>query len=243
MMMRSDRKCLSKEELINLLENPEERCNVEDHLLDCELCSEAVDNLAGLPEAAYHIDSLEQEIKIKYNSGSAVSNRSYWYYSAAASFFLILFTYLVFFSTSRNEELFADYYKPYPNVIPMVRGEGIDFDLKAAMVLYNSNNFGRAVVEFDKVLSIDPDNETAEFYKAVSLLSLEEYSLSISLLKRIMDNPEAVFMDQAEWYAGLAYIAINDETAADSLFQRIIERKNYYSKRSAEVLSKMKSDD
>jgi hypothetical protein len=239
MMIRSDRKCLSKEELINLVQYPEERYGVEDHLLNCELCSEAVDNLLKDPGAVHNINSLEQEIKIKYNAGIRRPNRYYWYYSSAASLLLIILSYFIFFSTGHNEELFSEYYKPYPNVIPMVRGEGVDFDLKAAMVLYNSNNFSRAVVEFDKVLSIDPDNETAEFYKAVSLLSLEEYNLSAALLKGIIDKPKAAFKDQAEWYAGLAFIALNDEPAAKALFNRIVERNNYYSRRSAEVLSRM----
>jgi tetratricopeptide (TPR) repeat protein len=248
MYNRSATHCLTKDELVSTLEGTAGdslKRRIEDHLLECDLCCDAVTALSD-PDAwdyTERINSIDKKVRAKYSSGLILNRPAYTYYSSAAVLFVMILTYLFYFNQSTPEKLFTEYYKPYPNVIPMVRGEGIDFDIKAAMVLYNSGNYRDAIAEFDKILLFDKNNETALFYKGISYISTGDYEKAIPLLKDIQAVPGTRFNDQASWYQALTYLGMNEKENAVTILRDIILKKNYFSARAESLLEKLISDD
>lgn len=149
---------------------------------------------------------------------------------------------LLFLKESASEKLFDEYYKPYPNIIPMVRGSEADFDLKAAMVLYNSGNYEQAVAEFDKILSSGVESEAALFYKGVSFLSLGKGDKAEYNLKQVINIKEGKLKDQAEWYLSLSYLMQNEPGKAEKFLKKIISENNYYSNAASVLLNRLSSE-
>lgn len=226
-------RCLSQEELLGYVRrqiDAEEITRIEKHLLQCNLCFDAADGITELEskeDAAYHLNNLADDIKIKLNYG--IHNRLRFYLSAAAMILIACTTVLLMLRKSDSVKLFEEYYKPYPNIIPMVRGTAADFDMKAAMVLYNSGNYQQAVTEFDKILSSDPENEAALFYKGISYLSLEKGDKAESDLEHALSLQNGKLKDQAEWYLALSYLLNDKVPEAENLLVKIVNEKNYYS--------------
>lgn len=100
MFVRRD--CLTKEELIGYARGTltgKRKHNVEKHLLDCELCSDAMEGVMLLKDPAY-LEDINNELIRKIGTGKLVqpSNKTGWYLAAAAlvSVFLISGLYLLF---------------------------------------------------------------------------------------------------------------------------------------------------
>jgi len=178
-------------------------------------------------DATYQLNNLADDLKIKLNYG--IYNRLRFYISAAAIILVACTAVLLMLRKSDSVKLFEEYYKPYPNIIPMVRGTAADFDMKAAMVLYNSRNYQQAVTEFDKILSSDPENEAALFYKGISYLSLEKGDKAESELKHALSLQNGKLKDQAEWFLALSYLLNDRVPEAKNLLVKIVNEKNYYS--------------
>lgn len=104
MFVRAD--CLTKEELIGYARGTltgKRNHNVEKHLLDCELCSDAMEGVMLLKDPAY-LEDINNELIRKIGTEKLVqlSKKTGWYLTAAAivSVFLISGLYLLFIKDS-----------------------------------------------------------------------------------------------------------------------------------------------
>ncbi|HSD64999.1 MAG TPA: hypothetical protein VLB50_14445, partial [Ignavibacteriaceae bacterium] len=192
---------------------------MENHLLQCDLCFDAAEGITTLDsgeDASFYLNNTKDDLKLKINAGFSL--RRFKFYIAAAALFLVACSaVLIFFGESNSIKLFKEYYKPYPNIIPMVRGSESDFDLRAAMVLYNSGNYEQAVIEFDKILSSGVKNESAVFYEGVSFLSLGNGDKAESAFEKVINIGDSKLKDQAEWYLALSYLLEEKKENAESL--------------------------
>ena len=204
---------------------------VANHILQCNLCFDAVEGIAELDsreDASYHLNNVNYDIKIKSNQALRSSYLKF-YISAAAMILIACTAAFFFFGKSDSVKLFEEYYKPYPNIVPMVRGSESDFDLKTAMVHYNSGNYEEAITEFDRILSTDTKNETALFYKGISLLSLGKGDRAAFNFKQVLGIAESRLKNQSEWYLALSYLLDNKLQNTKTLLTIIISENNYYS--------------
>jgi tetratricopeptide (TPR) repeat protein len=235
--------CLSQKELIGYIReelNDREKDIIENHLLQCDLCFDAVEGITELSlndDAAYHLDSIKDDIKIKSNSGILKTNLRF-YISAAAVILIACTAALIMFRKSDSEKLFDEYFKPYPNTVPMVRGEDNDFDLKAAMILYNSGNYEQAISEFDKIIASENKNETALFYKGVSFLSIDNPEKAEISFRRVITF-RGKLKDQAEWYLALSFLLNDEINKARELLTKITAENNYYSGQAAKIMKRI----
>lgn len=214
---------------------------MENHLLQCDLCFDAAEGITALDsgeDASFYLDDIKDDLKLKINAGFSVK-RFKFYIAAAAIFLVACSAVLIFFGESNSVKLFKEYYKPYPNIIPMVRGSESDFDLRAAMVLYNSGNYEEAVIEFDKILSSGVENESALFYEGVSFLSLGNGDKAESAFEKVINIGASKLKDQAEWYLALSYLLEEKKENAESLLTKIISEQNYYSSSASDLRSRL----
>jgi len=233
-------KCLTEEQLLGYVRDKlgeDERIRIENHLLQCSLCFDAAEGIAELDStenADYHIKDLNADLKLKLNTGFELGKFKF-YISAAALFLIACSAVLFFWNRSNSEKLFEEYYKPYPNIIPMVRGSDEDFNLKAAMILYNSGSYEQAVTEFDKILSTDDKNESALFYKGISLLSLGKGEKANPEFQKVINIKDSRLKDQAEWYFALSFLQEDKPENAGKVLTKIIAENNYYSNQASEL--------
>lgn len=236
--------CLSQEQILGYIRKEldlKEITRVENHLLQCNLCFDALEGLSELDsgeDASYHLNNLNDDLKIKSNRVLRSGNLKF-YISAAALFLIACTAAFFFFTKSDPVRLFEEYYKPYPNIVPMVRGSESDFDIKTAMVYYNSGNYEEAITEFDRILLTDTKNETALFYKGLSLLSLRKGDQAEFNFKQVLEIDGSRLKNQSEWYLALSYVLDSKSNNAEILLTKIISENNYYSSSASTLRNRL----
>ncbi len=226
-----NRKCLTSDEIrdyhLNKLSD-EKRRQVEEHIIDCDICSDLFDAYENI--SVEDVKKITTEITSKIDSKikHKTSLRTIIYSSAAI---IVLFALSVLLNNSGNSgnELFTKYFKPYPDVTLQMRNETNYGLLKKGMQLYNRGKYKEALKVFDKISGQDKNN-FAEFYSGVALIAEGKTDSGIKLLKNIADNPKEYFYPEANWYIGLAYLKLNQPEKAMHRFDLIKNNRDFKTK-------------
>jgi hypothetical protein len=150
----------------------------------------------------------------------------------AASLLLAIFSWFFWNRTpdSMAENLFRDYYRPYPNILAF---RGAENELSKAMEAYSKENFGEAESLLKRVHS---SNDTVLFYLAICKLSLSQIDSSLLFFKRI--NSNSVFKEQVNWYRGLAFLRKGNDRLTIESFEKIKSEQFQYVE-SREIIEKI----
>jgi tetratricopeptide (TPR) repeat protein len=244
----NERSCLSRKELSGYVQkqlSPSETHQVESHLIDCPLCSDAVEGLSSAEDADQFIKTTEN-LHFSYKTQNAIKkqkNTQWNLYYAAAAILVISLTSVLYVSLrkSPSEKLFADFYQPYPNTIPLVRGEVEEMSLEEAMVKYETGDYVNALLVFENLLSQYPDSTEIQFYAAISYLNTGQTENSIVYLNKITDKSKSEFSEPALWYRAMAYLKDNDINKAKDDLKSLISANSKYKDQARELLNKLES--
>jgi hypothetical protein len=220
----------------------EERFVIEKHLVDCELCSDALDGFTMLREESGlqdQIKSLNSEIS-KNSSRYFARRRSRKIYYSLAAAILVAITSALYFRAQRPsyEPLFAEYFKPYPNMIPIARGEEPSSLLESAMVEYENANYSEALKILKTLTAGKSKSDTASFYAGVSSLCINDPHSAIIYLQNVSE--QSGLTDQTAWYIGLACLQQNEAGAAKEQFSKLSSRDGIFRQRSIDILDRLK---
>ena len=247
MMDPQSRTCLTSEQIQSYVRQTmsvRERKMTEQHVIDCNLCSEAVEGALqmGSQPIEGHLASIHQRIGKRFSSRNANTLLPQWAsarlaYSIAAVLFLALtgITYLA--TRSPYEKLLTEYVKPYSNAVPLVRGEMRTSPLQDAMMSYESEDYKAAVQKLQTIVNNEPSNATAVFYGGVSYLMLGDGKQAADLLQRIASHSE--FHEASQWYLALAFLKNEDAGRAKTLFETVASGGGFYAGSSREILKRL----
>ncbi len=164
------------------------------------------------------------------------------YSSALAS--IVVLTLIWLFSISRQystEQLFNKYYQSYDATMSFRSAkESLDPDLGIAMQKYEKGDFRGSLVLFKKILTLDPSRIGLEFYSGISYLELKEYDRAGQSFQKVIDQKFNMYIEQAEWYLGLCYVATDDNKNARKQFEEIVNYDGFYGKQAKKLLRKLK---
>jgi len=239
--------CLTHKQLLAYADNTlnsVEKHHFEKHLIDCPLCSDAVDgimNRNNCNETKEIIEDLNIEINNKIKSKSSASSwKKYIYNIAAALLIGVGYIYLSHFPLSDSHDLFNTYFKAHPNTVPILRGDDTKSnDLQFAMIEYEKNNYEESLYYLQKVLSYDKNHSEANFYSGISYLCLGNPTKAISFLKHKQEVDTRYFVNATHWYLGLAYILNENNNLAEIQFKHLIQTDNRYTEISKKIIYKL----
>jgi len=157
----------------------------------------------------------------------------------AASLVLVFFSaYKILNSEVSNEQLYAQYFERYPNVVaPQVRGPIEDALRNKAFAAYDAGDFNESAVLFTQILE-NQDTQFAYFYRAQSYLELDHVEAAQSDLIAHLNSGSLNFETEAQWYLGLIFLRLNDKDAAKSYMEIVAAARNHPFQESAERLLK-----
>lgn len=173
-----------------------------------------------------HLQSLEKKNKTP----------DYKKWLVAASIVLLIgfsgVWFLNYDATINSQDLYAQNFEPYRNVIkPIVRGESAnDLESKAFMA-YETKDYNKALVFFDKILEVN-DNEIINFYKANTLLQLNRTDQAIIIFKKNTSLKDDWKIKNG-WYLALAYLKVNDLENAKEQLETLANNQNSSFKKEA----------
>jgi len=230
--------CVSQEELRQYLEGSMNRDGirrVEDHLLDCPLCSDAVDGFETT-EGEHMTDDLEdfESFRKKLPSVTEAKVRqlkptSYLRRIAAVAAILVVGAvgyYFSFAQSATGPQLYDKYYTYYKNDIPVtLRRPGIsdvDPNFGQGLLSYDERKFSQANMLFERALQAQPDNEALKFFAGLSYLETNQADKAKSLLDAVA-NGSGVYAKKASWYSIMCDLKDNKKDEAKAKLDKFIE--------------------
>ncbi len=207
---------------------------VEDHLLDCPLCSDAVD---GCEESGSHLtDDLEDfEAFSRKLPGQLTTAKvrqlqpgGYFRQAIAIAAMLVVgaVAYFSFFKSASGPELYAKYHNTYENDIPVsLRRPGlsdVDPNFAQALNAYSENKFSQANMLFERALQQQPDNEAARFFAGLSNLEANHTDKASAYLSTVA-NGTGVYSKKAAWYLILCDLKKGNKAEAKARLDKFIE--------------------
>ncbi len=232
--------CVSHEELRQYLGRRMTReglRRVENHLLDCPLCSDAVD---GCEESGSHLtDDLEDfdSFSKKLPGQSTATVRQLqpggYFRQAAAIAAMLVVGAVAYFSYAKSPsgpQLYAQYYTAYENDIPIsLRRPGlsdVDPNFGQALTAYNQRQFSQANMLFERALQQQPDNEAARFFAGLSYLESNQTGKASAYLGTVA-NSTGVYAKKAAWYLILSDLKAGKKAEAKARLDKFIEAGDY----------------
>ncbi len=107
----------------------------------------------------------------------------------------------------------------------------MDF-LKETLRGFKNQKYSLILVEWDKILSVFPEDDNALFYKAISNYYLSNGELSVKGLLKVVSNPMSNFIEEANWYLALNYYQLEKDKECKKILDKIIDEKTFYSKKA-----------
>ncbi|PIV93642.1 MAG: hypothetical protein COW44_08435 [Flavobacteriaceae bacterium CG17_big_fil_post_rev_8_21_14_2_50_33_15] len=153
-------------------------------------------------------------------------------YAAAAILVIALGCYW-FYAKPSNEKLYAKYFIADPG-LPTTMSATDNYDFYDAMVNYKHGEYHIAISKWEKLQQKKPENDTINYFLGVAQLANKNELKAIPFLKNATQQSESVFLNDAYFYLGLAYLKTNQLTKAKESFN------DCKSEKSQELLAKIK---
>ncbi|MBA80513.1 MULTISPECIES: tetratricopeptide repeat protein [unclassified Leeuwenhoekiella] len=176
----------------------------------------------------------------KFNKNQKSTGLKLWRYAVAAILIigLSLFGALFIGNQSTPEELYAENFEPYRNIIaPVVRGEHAEGLLEKSFALYERGDYDQAEKDFSKLYEATGDGYLL-FYRGNALLALGRTEEAITLFKSHQETRDN-FYYKSRWYLALAYLKLDKKADAISILEEIVANNSYNAEKAAQLLKEL----
>ncbi len=136
------------------------------------------------------------------------------------------------------EDVFAENFRPYEDVISSRSLGDTDGLLRESMEHYKAGSYEQALTGFNSILLQDEKEPFALLYAANSALTLGKTQEAIALLQRLDALQNPVLQDVSRWYLALAYLRMGEKEKASDLFQYLIETESAFQSQAGKVYSR-----
>lgn len=240
--------CLSREQIEGYLKNDlddDSRFSVENHLLDCPLCAEAVEGFSDHYNfnKDKDLEMIANDVQAKFSGlkRNPVLTLRTWNRIAATLLFALISTAVYFYwQAQKAESDFMVRLRSSNEILENVRGadafaaeskhlEGIEY-FRAAQYL-------ESMLFFEQLLESEPEDDTAHFYSGLAALNLGETYKAIEYLTYARLNSDPYY-EAATWNLILANLSLNNNDEAKALIADLLKIEGGFYSAKAEVLLK-----
>lgn len=222
-----------------------ERREIEEHLAACLFCSEAMDGMeaVGDPETAGKTVS-ELNLRARASRPSRAPGRRRGRVLALGLAALVPVAVVVLLAVlprgPETKSLFDSYFEPYPNTVPLFRGQEQAGWLENAMAEYDAGNYRGSRVLLETLLAREPENATAHFYAGVSSMAMNDDRSALSHFRRAALARGSDWELQSAWYAALCHVRQDDTADALALLDTLRLAGGPFSRESAELTGRLR---
>ncbi len=243
--------CLTSDELKAYLQetmDEEQRYRAENHLLDCPLCTAAVEGFAN--QYDFDKDKQLEELQERFSPPAAKARppRRFSLFNRIAAALLLLvvsLAALLYWQSQSSERLYQAYFQqPDSELLASVRsanaGSPLHPDFDKAMQLFNDQRYKESTAYFRDYLNSQPENAAVNFYAGVALLESGEAAAAAEQLETARINSEQ-FYEEASWYLALAHIRMEEPREARTVLKELLKYKDgFYKEKATALLEKIK---
>lgn len=120
-----------------------------------------------------------------------------------------------FYSTTTNS--IAPYYIKEAGLPSMMSAKKTNWD--ELMQLYRSNQFEKAFALSEKIKVQKPTNDTIHYFQAVIAYDLKKYDIALKGFKKVTQNKESAFYNEAEFRLGFVLKQLKQDQEAKHQFE------------------------
>ncbi len=244
--------CLSPSQVKDYIDDrldKAKRFEVENHLLDCELCTAAIEGFSEsydfkVDQELEQLENLfdpaqkakEAQLKPLRNNYSFINR-----IAAAAAIILLPLAAWFYWSAQSNDRLFSQYFESYESDYLAMRSaeETANPLLTKAMEVYREKEFLSSIPLFESYLEQVPENTIAAFHTGLACLEAGQNSKAIQYLQTVRLNDEEYYED-ASWYLALAYLEMDRKEEALAVLKDLTKISNgYYQKEVGQLIEQL----
>lgn len=119
-----------------------------------------------------------------------------------------------------NEKLFDAYYKADPG-LPTFMGASDKYEFENAMVSYKTGAYTKAINDWQKLLKEQPGNDTLKYFVGSAYLANKNQEKAILYFDSVIETPNSVFKQEAQWYKALSLIYLGKKQDAILLLEQV----------------------
>lgn len=171
------------------------------------------------------------------------SNKSTYIKYAAVLAGLVFIGSITIFSGKHlsNDEILKRYYKAYePPTSQRSANSETDADFTLALEFYNTRDFEKAAILFNKVLEKKPNDMQTVLLKGVSNFEEKKYPEAKQSFSKVIDNKDNLYVDQAQWFLSLCYLNTNENDKAIQLLKIIVIENGNYKNEANKIIRGLK---
>jgi tetratricopeptide (TPR) repeat protein len=171
------------------------------------------------------------------------SNKSTFIKYAAVLAGLVFIGSITIFSGKHlsNDEILKRYYKAYePPTSQRSANSETDADFTLALEFYNTRDFEKAAILFNKVLEKKPNDMQTVLLKGVSNFEEKKYPEAKQSFSKVIDNKDNLYVDQAQWFLSLCYLNTNENDKAIQLLKIIVIENGNYKNEANKIIRGLK---
>lgn len=215
---------------------------IREHVDQCLFCKEKIIELYGdLKEIDESGTGPKSKPQISRGFISKRQNARLFFRIAAVILFIISIVAIIYITTENkidHQQLFAESFQPYPNILTT---KGVNKELLiTAMYYYDVYKYDSALLFFNQILTDNPQNTEALFYKGNSLLAINKNIEAIDCFQQITSGSESSLLHPAYWYLALAYLKVGNDQKSKEILTSLVEGKNYYSIKAKKLFMQIK---
>lgn len=163
------------------------------------------------------------------------SSRLLWYVAASILVLLGMAYFFTIIHPTSTENLYADYFKPYKNVVhPVIKGVQVLDQKTKAFSTYENRDYKNATARFEALYNQTGDSYYL-FYMANACMANNEVEKAVPLLEKHLESRDAL-QKKTLWYLALAYLKLRETEKADYFFKRIVEEEGYNSEKAKAII-------
>ncbi len=246
------RSCISRKEMKAYLNNSMDKSTmlaIENHLLDCELCTDALMGiklnqkiLDKLPNNYKFQNNIDSESEVKLFVHTSFKNK-YWLRTAAGLILLVGITALLwqYMNKTKNDDLYTNSFRPLPPISFTLRGENEKDDaetISEAMIDYGQKQYDKAIYLFNKKLTTNPQDNESQLYIGICYLETNQIEKAITSFEKVRINSEEYY-NEAAWYLALVYIKENNLFKAEEVLNELVKNESSYQDKAKELLTRI----
>lgn len=112
-------------------------------------------------------------------------------------------------------------------------------DMNDGLNLYKEGDYWGANEEFEKALSLEPDNGQALYYSGMSHFYNNDYANALRLFNQLLKNKNSVYYQSAQWQIAVIQIRQGETKDATRTLSRIIDENGTYRKQAEDEIQKL----
>ena len=168
-----------------------------------------------------------EESRLKINPYVKAKSFKTFYFAAAASIIILLIPgYFLYQKLNFNQRIYSEYVYQ-DSGIPVLMGATNNVDFNKGMIEYKDQNYDKALVFFNQLLTSNTNSDTLNYFAGNSYLYSDNPEAAIISFSKV-NSKKSAFYYPANYNLALAYIKVKKTDKAKHILTEISESNEHF---------------